>query len=176
MLPFAVSAPVTTSLLWFSLGTTPTLGPLRLLFLLPETCFTQVSARPPPLTPSCSFLVRCTLSVLWDCAPGKHSWFPFTLFFFFFLYYLSLYYIPYNYHSPFVVCPSALDCKLKDGEILALLFTDTSNRASHPIDIHKQLFVKWMTGWKVYGRALDAPSRLVDLNDFNNHGWRKAHR
>lgn len=62
--------------------------------------------------------------------------------FFFFLYYLSLYYIPYNYHSPFVVCPSALDCKLKDGEILALLFTDTSNRASHPKDIHKQLFVK----------------------------------
>ena len=62
--------------------------------------------------------------------------------FFFFLYYLSSYYILYNYHSPFVVCPSALDYKFKDGEILALLFTDISNRASHPIDTHKQLFVK----------------------------------
>lgn len=175
MLPFAVSAPVTTSLLWFSLGTTPTLGPLYLLFLLPGLCFTQVSAWPPPSAPSCSFLVRCTLSVLQDCAPRKCSWFPFILFFFF-LYYLSLYYILCNCHSPFVVCPSALDYKLKDGEILALLFSDISNRALHPIDTHTRLFVKWMTGWKVFGRTLDAPSRLVDLNNFNHHGWRKAHR
>lgn len=60
----------------------------------------------------------------------------------FFLYYLSLYYILCNCHSPFVVCPSALDYKLKDGEILALLFTDISNRALHPIDTHTRLFVK----------------------------------
>lgn len=123
MLPFAVSAPVTTSLLWFSLGTTPTLGRLHLLLLSLGTSFTQVPIWPPPSAPSCSFLVRCTLSVLSDCAHGStHDS----------LYYLSLYYILYNYHSPFDVCPSALDYKFKDSEILALLFTDTSQQSLAP--------------------------------------------